>query len=106
MNEWTKGKLNTLEEIKANSPKISYNGPYEVSIYHTKINRCIDVEFDSVEYFGNIIDVKVWVRERGSRVIYKDIDNNLYYDEWFEWIGEELPIVKPIPDHLWDISDW
>jgi hypothetical protein len=43
----------------------------------------------------------------GNRQLYTDKESgSTYYDEWFEWIGEEPYVVKPLEDDLWDISDW
>lgn len=55
---------------------------------------------------ADVIDIKKDVHY-GNRQLYIDLENgNTYYDEWFEWIGEAPPIVKPLEDELWDISDW
>jgi hypothetical protein len=54
----------------------------------------------------DVIDIKKDVHY-GNRQLYMDMENgNMYYDEWFEWIGDEPPIIKPLEDELWDISDW
>ena len=105
MAKYIESKLKTLEEIKANSPRIQ-KFRYEINIYHTKTDMCIGVDTDNLEAFGNIIEVKLWVDVKDGRKVYQDVKGSLYYDEWFEWMGEEPFTVKPLEDDLWDISDW
>jgi hypothetical protein len=99
-----KGKLLPLDEIKRRSPRL-VKRDYYTSIYHTKVNMCIDVNHGKATIFDRIVDISIWSKEI-NRTIYKDIHRHLYYDEWFEWIGEEPPIVEPLSEELWDISDW
>lgn len=104
MAKWIKGKLLPLDEVKRRSPRL-VKRDYYTSIYHTKVNMCIDVNYDKASIFDKVIDISIWSKE-SDRTIYKDTHHNLYYDEWFECIGEAPPIVKPLSDDLWDISDW
>jgi hypothetical protein len=105
IEKYMRGKLKSIEEIKANSSRIQ-EFSYEVNIYHTNVDMCIGVSYENFEVFGKEIDVKLWVDIRDSRKVYQDVKGSLYYDEWFEWLGEEPVLVKPLEDDLWDISDW
>jgi hypothetical protein len=102
--KWVKGKLLPLDEIKERSPRLVKRDHY-TSVYHTKVNMCIDVEHNKSGLFDKLKDITIWSKET-NRTIYEDVHRNLYYDEWFEWIDKEPPIVEPLSDDLWDISDW
>jgi hypothetical protein len=73
----------------------------------------LNVFYTNVKNFGEIIEVKPWNSAwENTSSIYEDKEKEVgknsqkYYNEWFEWIGEEPPIVEPLSDDLWDISDW
>jgi hypothetical protein len=78
-------------------------------IYHSSNEKLLSgphLNLYSHSWSEYVIDVKKDVNY-GNRQLYTDVGNgNTYYDEWFVWIGEEPPIIKPLEDELWDISDW
>ena len=99
-----KGKLKTLEEVFKIKPIKNRNG-FTV-VYHSNVNKSIDVENGSKKKFGWIIEVELW-EDKGNRKIYydgesKDKYGQLYYDEWFEYVGEK---IEHIPYELWSIED-
>ena len=101
-----KGKLKTLEEIKKDmkvSHLVYHSGIY---VHHSKVKLGINIHKESFKNFGNTIEVKLW-EDFGNRVVYyngtsKDNYDQLYYDEWFLWIGEKM---EHIPKELWSIED-
>ena len=77
------------------------------SVYHSEVYKSISINKESFENFGNTIEVKLW-EDFGDRVIYYDGTSKgkykqLYYDEWFLWIGDVNPYDDM--DDLWSIED-
>ena len=100
-----KGKLKTLEEIrKDRKVKDSLGGIY---VFHSTVKLNIDINEKNFKKFGTVIDVEIW-KEESNRVIYydgvsKEKYDQLYYDEWFEWIHDIG--LDHIPEELWNIED-
>jgi hypothetical protein len=99
-----KAKLKTFDEVKNISQKVKkYLG--HLVVYHSYSRGSISLVYDDISKFGTIVNV-VKADKLEDRILYRDDGQTYYYDEWFEWLGEELPIIEPLSDHLWDISDW
>jgi len=99
-----KGKLKTLEEIrKDRKVKDSLGGIY---VFHSVAELNIDINERSFKKFGTIIDIRLWDHLSNRTIYYDGISKanyyQLYYDEWFEWIGKK---IEHIPDDLWSIED-
>jgi len=98
------GKLKTLEEVKKDrKTKDSISG---ICVFHSKVDLNIDIHEKKFNKFGNTIEVELW-QDFGDRKIYydgesKDKYGQLYYDEWFEYVGEK---IEHIPYELWSIED-
>jgi hypothetical protein len=79
-----RGKLKTLEEIKREF-KTEYLSDNVSKVYHSLSDTYLPVGCRGS--FGTVIDISLYA-DRGDRTVYRDKDAQLYYDEWFEWIGE------------------
>ena len=96
------GKLKKLKEITVLPITHSM-----IHVYHSSVKKSICIKKENENDFGTIIDIKLWDNSLKGRVIYykgKSCTsyNQLYYDEWFEWIGKK---IEYIPDELWNIED-
>jgi len=98
------GKLKTLEEIMKDKKVKKIIGG--ITISYSKSEFYISVYEDKFKNFGNVIEVKLFMKYRNRIVYYDGIlkakYDQLYYDEWFLWIGEKM---EHIPKELWSIED-
>lgn len=111
MSEWIKGKLKPFDEVRKNASNwIDDHDTQKFKVYRSDQGVYLNVNYEYIIKFGSIVDVKIWNSARGS--IWEDKEREVghrtqkYYTEWFEWMGEEPPIVEPLSEDLWDISDW
>jgi hypothetical protein len=100
-----KGKLKPFEEVKNRIARQVIENLQSYSVYHSRSYNHLTVFKSKVHRFGTIVDIEL-IKGRPHRKIYKDHFGAHYYGEWFEWIGEEPFIIKPLEEGLWDISDW
>ena len=93
-----KGMLLPLDKIM----EIAGSNTYKIgsNIWHSSNNSFLSNKRINIEENqGKVLELKVW-GDMDNRIIYEDESRNLYYDEWFRFIGEEPQIFK-LPDELW-----
>jgi hypothetical protein len=114
MSEWIEGKLKTFQEVRKNASRwIDVHEAERFQVYRSDQGVYLNVFYESLSKFGDIVEVKPWNSAwENTSSIYEDKEKEVgknsqkYYTEWFEWIGEEPPIIEILPESLWDISDW
>lgn len=113
MSEWIIAKLKPFDEVRKNASKwIDVHNDQLFRVYKSdKSDRRVylNVYYDSIGNFGEEVEIRMW---NSNHELYEDkyrevgTRSQKYYKEWFEWIGEEPPIIEILPESLWDISDW
>lgn len=102
-----KGKLKPWKEVILLFES-EYKGNDNYRVYHssgTIIDKGPSLRFYTKDWPKD----EIHMQESNTyvdRQLYMSYTGFLYYDEWFEWIGEEQKIIELLPDSLWDISDW
>jgi hypothetical protein len=86
-----KGKLKTLEKIKSEFKYEIFNKNI-LKVHHS--SSCNWILIRDERDFGKIFNIFLYMDLNNRKLYRREGYSDLYYDEWFEWVGEFGPTLQ------------